>query len=606
VEEILMALVADFVLQRLREWGVHRVYGYPGDGINGMLGAFDRAEGDPEFIQTRHEEMAAFMACAHAKFTGEVGCCTATSGPGAVHLLNGLYDAKLDHQPVVAVIGQQKRLCLGSHYQQEIALDQLFADVSEYCQMIVHPGQARHVVDRAFKTALTTRSVATIIIPEDIQEEEAQPSPPMAHGSVFSSVGWSRPRMLPDENELRLAAEVLNAGSKVAMIIGQGAAEAAGEVVEAAELLGAGVTKALLGREVLPDDLPFVTGPIGLLGTKASDNMIKGCDTLFMVGTSFPYAEWLPGEGQARGVEIDIDGRMIGIRYPMEAHLVGDSKETLKALIPLLRRKEDRSWREQIEKDVIEWNDVLDKRAGQSFGGLVNPQAVAHELSPRLPDDCILTADSGSGTNWWARHLKLRKGMRASLSGTLATMGPGTPYAIAARFAYPDRPVIAFVGDGAFQMNGMNEMITIKRYWDRLAGGPPFIFCVFNNQDLNQVTWEQRAMAGDPKFPGSQSVPDVPYAKYAELLGLKGVYCDDPKKVGQAWDEALASDRPVVLEFKTDPEIAPIPPHIMASQGKKAAKAAVHDPEKTGIAVRGVRQKLTEIAEHLPGRGRDE
>jgi pyruvate dehydrogenase (quinone) len=293
---------------------------------------------------------------------------------------------------------------------------------------------------------------------------------------------------------------------------------------------------------------------------------------------------------------------MIGIRYPMDAHLIGDSTETLKALIPLLRRKEDREWRKKIEKDVREWDDVLDKRADQHFGGLINPQAVAHELSPRLPDHCILTADSGSGTNWWARHLKLRKGMRASLSGTLATMGPGTPYAIAARFAHPDRPVIAFVGDGAFQMNGMNEMITIKRYWDRLAGGAPFIFCIFNNQDLNQVTWEQRAMAGDPKFPGSQDIPDVPYAKYAELLGLKGIYCDKPKKVGTAWDEALASDRPVVLEFKVDPEIAPIPPRIMAAQGKKAAKAAVHDPEKVGIATRGVRQKLTEIAEHLPGR----
>ncbi|MFJ8360903.1 thiamine pyrophosphate-requiring protein [Streptomyces sp. NPDC093984] len=597
-----MTLVADFMLQRLREWGVERVFGYPGDGINGLLGAFDRAAGHPEFVQVRHEEMAAFMACAHAKFTGEVGCCTATSGPGAVHLLNGLYDAKLDHQPVVAVVGQQKRLCLGSHYQQEIALEQLFADVSEFCQMVVHPGQARHVIDRAFKTALTTRGVATIIIPEDVQEADAQPSPPKTHGAVFSSVGWSRPRVLPDEAELRKAADVLNSGSKVAMIIGQGAAHAESEVVETAELLGAGVAKALLGREVLPDDLPFVTGPIGLLGSKASDNMIQGCDTLLMVGTSFPYAEWLPDEGQARGVEIDIDGRMIGIRYPMEAHLVGDSKETLKALLPLLRRKEDRGWRKKIEKDVAEWNAVCEKWSDQHFGGKINPQAVAAELSPRLPDGAILTADSGSGTNWWARHLKLREGMQASLSGTLATMGPGTPYAIAARFAYPERPVIAFVGDGAFQMNGMNEMITVKRYLDRLSGPAPFVFCVFNNQDLNQVTWEQRAMAGDPKFPGSQSIPDVPYAKYAELLGLKGVYCDKPKKVGAAWDEALASDRPVVLEFKVDPEIAPIPPHIVTEQGKKAAKAAVRDPERVGIATRGVRQKLAEYAERLPGR----
>ncbi|MEU4248419.1 thiamine pyrophosphate-requiring protein [Amycolatopsis sp. NPDC026612] len=595
--------VADYVLDRIRQWGVHRVFAYPGDGINGLLGAFDRANGDPEFIQPRHEEMGAFMACAHAKFTGEVGCCMATSGPGAVHLLNGLYDAKLDHQPVVAIVGQQKRTAQGAHYQQEIALENLFADVSEFVQVCMHPGQVRHVIDRAFKTALTMRGVATIIVPEDIQEEKAQPAPPKEHGSVFSSVGWSKPRMLPDENELRRAADVLNEGEKVAILIGQGAAEAAAEVVEAAELLGAGVAKALLGREVLPDDLPFVTGPIGLLGTKPSDEMMTNCDTLFMIGTSFPYSEWLPDEGQARGVEIDIDGRMIGIRYPMDAHLVGDSRETLKALIPLLKRKSDRSWREKIEKDVRTWNRTLDDRAGQHFGGEINPQAVAHELSPRLPDDCILTADSGSATNWWARHLKLRPGMRASLSGTLATMGPGVPYAIGAKFAYPDRPVIAFVGDGAFQMNGMNEMITVKRYLDRLSGGrPPLVFCVFNNQDLNQVTWEQRAMAGDPKFEGSQSIPDVPYARYAELLGLRGIYCEKPDEVGAAWDEALASDRPVVLEFKVDRKFAPIPPHIMYEQGKKAAKAALHDPEKVGMGVRGFRQKLSEFYEKLPGR----
>lgn len=595
--------VADYVLQRLREWGVHRVYGFPGDGINGMLGAFDRAKGEPEFIQSRHEEMAAFMACGHAKFTGEVGCCTATSGPGAIHLLNGLYDAKLDHQPVVAVIGQQKRLAQGTHYQQEVALEQLFADVSEFCQICMHPGQVRHVLDRAFKTALTMRSVATVIIPEDVQEAEAEPSPEKTHGAVYSSVGWSQPRVLPDRDELRRAADVLNEGSKVAMLVGQGAANAEKEVTEVAELLGAGVAKALLGREVLPDELPFVTGPIGLLGSKASDEMILNCDTFFMIGSSFPYAEWLPDEGTARGVEIDIDGRMIGIRYPMEAHVVGDAKETLKELIPLLERKEDRSWREKIEEDVRSWNTVLDKRASQSFGGRVNPQAVAHEVSELLPDGAILTADSGSATNWWARHIRLRKGMQASLSGTLATMGPGVPYAIAARFAYPDRPVIAFVGDGAFQMNGMNEMITVKRYWDRMGGsGAPLVFCVLNNRDLNQVTWEQRAMGGDPKYPGSQDIPDFPYAQYAELVGLKGVYCDKPKKVAGAWKEALASDRPVVLEFVVDADIAPIPPHIMKEQGKKAVKAGIKDPDRTGIAARGFRQKLTEVYENLPGR----
>ena len=594
--------VADFVLGRLREWGVHRVFAYPGDGINGFLGAFGRAEGDPEFIQPRHEEMAAFMACAHAKFTGEVGVCMATSGPGAIHLLNGLYDARLDHQPVVAIVGQQKRISLGAHYQQEVDLDHLFADVSEFCQVVMHPAQARHVIDRAFKTALTRRGVATVIIPEDIQEEEAQPSPPKMHGAVYSSAGWSRPRVLPDEGELAKAAEILNEGSKVAILVGQGAAGAQAELVETAELLGAGVAKALLGREVLPDGLPFVTGPIGLLGSMPSDEMVMNCDTFLMIGTSFPYAEWLPDEGSARGVEINIDGSLIGMRYPVEAHLVGDSRETLRQLIPLLRRKEDRSWREAIEKNVRTWDRIMADRAGQSFGGLVNPQAVAAELSPRLPDRAILTSDSGSATNWWARHIALREGMQASLSGTLATMGPGTPYAIAARFAYPDRPVICFEGDGAFQMNGMNEMITVKRYIDRLGGPPPFVFCVFNNQDLNQVTWEQRAMAGDPKFPGSQDIPDVPYHKYAELLGLRGIYCEKPDEVGRAWDEALASDVPVVLEFKTDPEIPPLPPHIMKEQAKESVKAALHDPERMGLAARGFRQKIAEYYEKLPGR----
>jgi pyruvate dehydrogenase (quinone) len=342
---------------------------------------------------------------------------------------------------------------------------------------------------------------------------------------------------------------------------------------------------------------------VGLLGSKPSDDMIMNCDTLFMIGTSFPYAEWLPDEGTARGVEINIDGRLIGTRYPMDAHLVSDSAETLRALIPLLDRKQDRAWREQIEKNVRTWNRVLDDRASQEFAQhVVNPQAVAHHLSPRLPDGAILTADSGSATNWWARYLKLRQGMRASLSGTLATMGPGVPYAIAARFAYPDRAVIAFVGDGAFQMNGMNEMITVKRYADRLGGYPPLVFCVFNNQDLNQVTWEQRAMAGDPKFMGSQSIPDVPYAKYAELLGLRGIYCEESSRIGDAWEQALSSDRPVVLEFKVDQDIAPIPPHIMKSQAEKTARAMLHEPERVGIGVRGFRQKMVEFYEKLPGR----
>jgi pyruvate dehydrogenase (quinone) len=595
-----MPKVADYVLNRLSEWGIHRIYGYPGDGINGFLGALDRADGDPEIIQPRHEEMGAFMATAHAKFTGGVGCCMATSGGGAIHLLNGLYDAKLDHQPVLAIVGQQKRFSLGAGYQQEIKPELLFSDVSEYVETVMHPAQARMVIDRALKVATSQRTVATIIVPVDVQEEEAEPSPPRTHGAVYTSIGYAKPRVIPPETELRKAADILNAGQKVAMLVGQGAVEAGDEVVQAAELLGAGVAKALLGRETLPDDLPWVTGPIGLLGSTASYELMTGCDTLFMVGTSFPYSEWLPEEGQARGVEIDIDPRFIGVRYPMEANLVGDAKETLRALIPFLRRKTDRSWQEKIEHEVREWWRVLDDRAHDPADP-VNPQLVAHELSPRLPDDVILTADSGSGTNWWARHLKLRRGMRASLSGTLATMGPGTPYAISAKLAYPDRPVIAFVGDGAFQMNGMAELITVKRYRDRLTSqNPTLIFTVFNNEDLNQVTWEQRAESGDPKFPGTQYIPDVRYSEFARMLGFTGIFVDDPKQMGEAWDQALAADQPCVLEVKTDPRTPPIPPHITKELAKKSAKAMLKgDPEEVGVITEGTRSKLHEFTESI-------
>jgi pyruvate dehydrogenase (quinone) len=591
-------LVADYVLGRLTEWGVHRIYGYPGDGINGFLGALDRAQGDPDFVQVRHEEMSAFMACGHAKFTDEIGVCLATSGPGAIHLLNGLYDAKLDHQPVLAIVGQQSRMALGSSYQQEVDLQTLFKDVSEYVQVCMEPAQARHLIDRAIRVALSRRGVSTLIFPNDVQEEKAVPTPPRKHGAVFSSVGYSPPRILPREGDLQRAADVLNAGEKVAMLIGQGAADAADEVVETAELLGAGVAKALLGRAALPDDLPFVTGPIGLLGSRASYDLMEGCDTLLMVGSSFPYSEFLPKEGQAHGVQIDIDATMIGLRYAMDVNLVGDAKETLRALIPMLRRKESRSWREQVEKSVEEWWRLVEERAMMDADP-INPQRVVHELSKQLPDGCILTADSGSSTNWWARQLRVRKGMLASLSGNLATMGPGVPYAVAAKFAHPERPVIAFVGDGAFQMNGMNELITVAKYRERWPD-QRLVFCIFNNQDLNQVTWEQRVLAGDPKFPGTQQVPDFPAARYAELVGLLGIRIDRPEDLAGAWSEVLTADRPAVLEVVVDPEIPPLPPHITVEQAKKMAKAMVKgDPERTGVMEKSLLGKLEEF---LPGR----
>jgi len=585
--------VSEFILKRLTEWGIDRVYGYPGDGINGLLGAFHEYGDRIEFIQTRHEEIAAFAATAHAKLTGDVGVCMATSGPGAIHLLNGLYDAKLDHQPVVAIVGQQKTISLGANYQQEVDLDSLFKDVaSEYVQVCSSPPQARHLIDRAVRIAKATRSVTCVIFPSDVQEEPYE-DPPREHGAVFSSVGYTEPRVLPQDEDIRRAAEVLNSSERVAILIGQGAAHAAAEVTEVADVLGTGVAKALNGRAALPDDLPFVTGAIGLLGTKPSYDMVMGCDCLLMVGTSFPYAEWLPEEGQARGVQIDIDGRMIGSRYPIDVPLVGDSRETLQALLPHLERKQDRGWREHLEHEIERWWEILDDRAHLDAEPL-NPQLVFAELSPRLPDDCILTADSGSATNWWARHLKLRKGMKAALSGTLATMCPGVPYALAAKFAYPDRPVIAALGDGAMQMLGNNALVDIAHYRDRWRN-QQLIVLVLNNGDLNQVTWEQRVLAGDPKLEASQVLPDFPFARYAELLGLRGIRVESPDRVADAWDEALAADRPVVYEAITDPEVPPLPPHIKLEQAQKMAKALVGDPHRGRIVRQAVKGKLEEF-----------
>ena len=586
--------VAAFVLDRLRTWGVERIYGYPGDGINGLLGAFHDAGDGLEFIQVRHEEIASFAATAHAKFTGTPGVCMATSGPGAIHLLNGLYDAKLDKQPVVAIIGQQPRSALGSEYQQEVDLVSLFKDVAhEFVHVCMVPEQARHLIDRAFRVALASRSPTCVIIPDDVQELPYA-DPPRAHGTAHSGPGYMKPRILPAEEDLRRAADVLNAGERVAMLIGQGALGAAREVMETAELLGCGVAKALNGRAALPDTLPYVTGSIGLLGTKPSDDMMEHCDTLLMVGSSFPYSEWLPPEGQARGVQIDIDGRLIGMRYPMEVNLVGDAADTLRALIPLLVRKEDRGWRERIEGEVDRWWRILDERAHQEAQP-INPQLVFHELSPRLPDRCILTSDSGSATNWWARHLKLREGMMAALSGTLATMCPAVPYALAAKFAHPDRPVIAAIGDGAFQMLGVNALIDIARYQDRWSNRQ-LVICVLHNDDLNQVTWEQRVMAGDPKLDASQVLPDFPYADYARMLGLEGIRVDRPEDVGDAWDRALAAGRPALLEVVTDPEVPPLPPHIRFEQAKGFASALLAgDPAAKEMVKESVKGKLAEF-----------
>ena len=589
--------VGDYVIERLYQWGVRRIYGYPGDGINGVFGALNRANGKIRFIQARHEEMAAFMASADAKFNGGLSVCIATSGPGAAHLITGLYDARLDHMPVLAITGQKSRTALGSHYQQEIDLPALYKDVSgAFVEQASAPAQVRHLIDRAIRTAVGERKVATLILPSDIQEAEYS-EPPRSHGAVHSGIGYTRPKVLPYEADLQRAAEVLNAGKKVAILVGAGALNATDEVIAVAEKLGAGVAKALLGKAAVPDDLPWVTGSIGLLGTEPSYKLMTECDTLLMIGSGFPYSEFLPEEGQARGVQIDLKADMLSIRYPMEVNLQGDSAETLRALLPLLEEKTERKWRKSVEQWRMDWEELLEKRALVEANP-INPQRVAFELSPRLPDHSIVTSDSGSCANWYARDVKMRRGMMGSLSGGLASMGAAVPYAIAAKFCHPDRPVVALVGDGAMQMNNMAELITVAKYWKEWQN-PQWICCVFNNEDLNQVTWEQRVMEGDPKFAASQDIPDVPYHRFAESIGLKGIFCDREDGVAAAWEQAFAADRPVVLEFKTDPDVPPLPPHIKLEQAKAYASALLHgDPDQAGIIRQSAKQVLSKV---LPG-----
>ena len=580
--------VSEFVWKRLSEWGLKRVYGYPGDGVGGLDVALEKSKEFMEYVQVRHEEMAAFMASAHAKFTGEVGLCYATSGPGGIHLLNGLYDAKMDHVPVVALVGQQARTALGASYQQEVDLQNLFKDVaSEFVGFASVPEQVRHLIDRAVRIAHAKRSVTCVILPNDLQLLPYD-DPPLAHGATHTGVGYAGPPKLPDEADLRAAADVLNNGKKVAMLVGAGALGATDEVIAVAERLRAGVAKALLGKAALPDDLPFVTGSIGLLGTKPSWDLMKGCDTFLMVGSAFPYSEFLPEPGAARGVQIDIDGSRLSLRYPMEVNLMGDSATTLRALLPMLKQKTDTAWQREIEKGLQSWWKKLEERAKHSADPL-NPQRLFWELSPRLPDNAIITADSGSVANWYARDLKMRRGMKASLSGGLASLGAGTPYALAGKMAFPDRTVIACMGDGAMQMNGLNVMITIAKYWKQWSN-PRLIVLVLNNRDLNQVTWEERVQIGVGKTELTQSIPDFPYHQYAELIGLKGIFVDDPEKVGAAWDEALSADRPVILEAYTDPNVPPLPPHITLKDAKNFMTMMRDEPELVSVLKNSVKE----------------
>ena len=591
--------VSEFVWHRLGEWGLSRVFGYPGDGVGGLDVALERAHDRMHFVQVRHEEMAAFMASGHAKFTGEVGLCYATSGPGAIHLLNGLYDAKMDHVPVVAIVGQQARTAVGAHYQQEVDLQTLFKDVAaDYVVTVSVPSQIRHAIDRAVRIAEARRTVTCVIIPNDLQGL-AYEEPPMAHGSTHTGVGYPAPALRPEDEALRRAADILNAGKKVAMLVGAGALSATDEVIAVAERLQAGIAKSLLGKCAVPDDLPFVTGSLGLLGTKPSWDMMQGCDTLLMVGSSFPYSEFLPKPGDARGVQIDRDGTMLSLRYPMELNLVGDSATTLRALLPMLEQKQGGVWREGIERDVGAWWNTLEARAMHPAEP-INPQRVFWELSPKLPENTILTGDAGTVSTWYARDIRIRRGMKGSLSGSLASLGSATPYAIAAKFAFPERMVIAFIGDGAMQMNGLNEMITVAKYWREWAN-PHFIVMVLNNRDLNQVTWEERVQLGAGKTESTQSIPDFAYHTYAELLGLRGIVVRDPEQLSAAWDEALSANRPVIMNVYTDPNVPPLPPHITVKDAKNYMTMIASEPELASVLKNTAREVLASV---LPSGGK--
>jgi pyruvate dehydrogenase (quinone) len=594
------ATVGDHILERLRAWGVERVFGYPGDGINGLLAAWGRAGNEPRFVQARHEEMAAFEAVGYAKFGGSVGVCVATSGPGAIHLLNGLYDAKLDHVPVLAIVGQTSRSAMGGSYQQEVDLVSLFKDCChQFVEMGTVPEQFPNLIDRALRVAMATHSPTCVIVPSDVQEAAYSP-PSHAFKMVPSSLGIDWPKVIPDDKAVSRAADILNAGERIAILVGQGARDAAAEVRQVADILGAGVAKALLGKDVLADDLPYVTGSIGLLGTRPSDDMMMGCDTLLTIGSNFPYTQFLPELDQARAIQIDRDGTLIGMRYPYEVNLVSDAKAALEALIPRLEHKTDRSWRETIEGNVSAWWETMQRQAmtDSDLEDTINPQRLVWELSDQIPSDAIVTSDSGSSANWYARHLRFRAGMRGSLSGTLATMGPGVPYAIGAKFAHPDRPAIALVGDGAMQMNGMAELLTVSRYW-REWSDPRLIVAVLHNNDLNQVTWEMRAMEGAPKFTESQTLPDYSYAAFASTVGLDFLEVKAADQVAEAWRRALSADRPTLLDVHTDPNVPPIPPRATFEQIKDAGLAMLRGDEDAREVVRtGVKQKLQEF---LPG-----
>lgn len=519
-----MTTVSEFVIQRIKEWGVTRVFGFPGDGIGEFDGALGKAERDGEgldYIRPTHEDICALMATAHAKFTGETGVCIATSSPGGFHLLNGLYDAKMDNQPVVAIIGQQGLNSLGTFNQQENNLERVFADVACYVQTVVSPEQTQAVIDTAFRTARVRLQPAVIILPHDVQGMKMVTPAAEMWVSRSSAIAPST-AVVPPHPELVKAAAIINAGERITFLVGHGANGATDEVLEAAKLAGAGIITALRGKQVIPADVPYHSQQLGLLGSLPSLHQIKDCDTLLLLGTNYPYGQFLPATGQARAIQVDLKPEQMGLRYPTELNLWGDVKATVAALIPLLTQKTDLSWQQKVADEMVEWENEMEAQAMLHYDDGVNPRRVYHELNKRLPSHAIVTADAGSTADWYGHHIRLRRGMLGDLSGRLATMLAAMPYAEAAKFAYPDRTVVCTIGDGAFQMLGMNELITLKKHLNRWDT-PQFIILVLHNNDLTQVSWEMRTEDANPVWNTAQEVESVDYAGWAELLGFLGI-----------------------------------------------------------------------------------
>jgi len=580
---------ADILIEGLIDWGVDTIYGLPGDGINGIMEALRTHQEQIRFIQVRHEESAAFMACAHAKYTGKMGVCLATSGPGAVHLLNGLYDAKLDGQPVLAITGMPFHDLSDTFTQQDVATDRLFMDVAAYNTRVMGPSHVENVVELACRTATVYRKVAHIGFPTDIQDmkatrKEASKRNVEGHTSLVHSDSGHQ----PSEADLKRAAEILNNGKKIAILAGQGALKATDALEQTADKLGAPIIKALLGKAAVPDDSPFTTGGIGLLGTRPSQEALETCDTLLIVGSSFPYIEFLPKPGKAKAVQIDYDPIRIGLRYDVEVGLVGDSRRTLEALLPLLTRKQDHSFLEKAQKGMKDWWELMAKRATHPEKPM-KPQVIAHELGKRLRDDAIVSSDSGTITTWWARHIKAKRGQMYSCSGTLATMAPGLPYTIAAQLAYPNRQCVAFIGDGGFTML-MGELVTAVKY--KL----PIVVCVIKNNTLGQIKWEQMVFLGNPEF--GVDLQPIDFVKFAEACGAVGFRIDDPKECGAILDRALAANvsGPVVIEAVVDPFEAPMPAKVTLEQASKFAESLVRgEPNRDKIVATQISDKVREL-----------